>query len=116
MTKSIIFDTLDYATTLRRHGIEFADEHSSSLAKVISQNIYSKMEIDKMIEDAIRENREARDKSIAQLEDKMRTMYEKLSEQANKNASRNFYLTITILGGLMTIYTGLGAFIHTFVH
>src|SRR4051812_22514121 len=55
MSKKLVFDTLHYATMLKDAGIEDYDIHAHSLAEAISQNVYTKVEVDKMIEDLIKQ-------------------------------------------------------------
>lgn len=48
--KKLPFDTLELATLLENGGVEKANIHAASLAAVITQNLYTKNEIDKMNE------------------------------------------------------------------
>jgi hypothetical protein len=55
MTKKLAFDTLKYAKFLTEGGVEHADVHSEGLAKAITQNFYTKNEVEKMFDMAIKQ-------------------------------------------------------------
>jgi hypothetical protein len=50
----LIYDTLAYSKMLKEGGVEHAEVHSTALADSISQNIYTKDEVDKVIEAALK--------------------------------------------------------------
>lgn len=54
--QKLVFDTLNYAKMLENGGVLQSGIHAESLAETLSHNIYIKSEVDKMIEDVLRES------------------------------------------------------------
>ena len=101
--EKLVFDTLKYAKMLTGAGIEYGDIHAESLATALSQNVYTKGEVDKMIEDALRrsdENFKELEKQIVEIKAEMSRMF-----------NRYTIATITILGGLIALFTFIEHFI-----
>jgi hypothetical protein len=83
MLKKLAFDSLQYA---KQGGVEHAAIHSSALADAIVQNIYTKDETDKMIENALKEFEERTHRMQLEMKD--------LRLEIEKSANR----TVAILG------------------
>lgn len=115
----IAFDTLNYSKMLADGGVEKADIHSASLCATISQNIYLKFEVDKMIEDALKrfdertlQIRAEMKADMAELRLEMRDMRLDLE----RKISRMTFNVVTILGGLYIFVGAITTFIHISFH
>ena len=131
--KKITFDTLSYSKLLASKGVAHADVHAETLASIITQNLYTKDEVDKMIEAALKqfhertiqlkaefkEDRERSDANAIQFKQEMRRDYHrlelemkelerKIEESVNKNVQR---LTINI-GIMISLLTIVSAALH----
>ena len=53
MAGKLLFDTLSYAKILKRADVENAEAHAFALSFALAHNIYSKTEIDIMVEEVI---------------------------------------------------------------
>lgn len=126
MKTKLLFDTLDYAKILQDGGVENADIHATSLVAALSQNLYTKDEVDMRIERAINHF----DKTLAHFEknvdrrfleidkrfsdiDKRFTEFELRME---KTMNRNLIATVSIIGGLMAILQTVLTFAHGLLH
>ncbi|MFN7097511.1 MAG: hypothetical protein ACK4PR_08135, partial [Gammaproteobacteria bacterium] len=54
MGKNIMFNTLSYAKMLDNGGIERADVHAAALHEALAQNIFTKSEVEQMLETALK--------------------------------------------------------------
>lgn len=77
MKTRLLFDTLSYAKMLSSGEVEKSDVHATSLAQVLTQNLYSKDEIDMRFEQTI--NRF--DQSIYRLEQSFSRLEHKVTRQ-----------------------------------
>lgn len=103
----IPFDTLKYAQSLEMGGVTLSQVHSIALAEVIMQNIYSKREVEKMIETAIKEFHERTQQ--------MKLEMKEMRYQFEKAVNRKLYATVSILGGLIVTMGAINSFIHFFI-
>lgn len=53
MSEKLLFDTLNYAKMLEKGGVTNSDTHTSALSYALAQNLYTKVEIDQMIENTM---------------------------------------------------------------
>lgn len=126
MTKKLPFDTLELATLLTEGGVEKAQVHAASLATVITQNIYVKNEVDKMIEatfarfdKSMMEFKEQHHDFLLRLErDDARYAKQmlELENRLEKTIHHSVYKTITVLGALIVAVNAIAAFAHYFTH
>ena len=109
MTKKIAFDTLQYARMLQSGGVIEADTHAASLAEVITHNFYTKDEVDKMVEAALKQfeaRTRAIEKETSELENRLEKIY-----------MRTVLTTVSILGTLIVITGAVSTFAtHYFIH
>jgi hypothetical protein len=137
MLKKLPFDTLELATLLKAGGVENSEVHAASLAAVITQNLYVKDEVDKMIEAALARFDESMRQSNVKFEATLakfdvslnefklalerqdarheKTMLE-LENRMEKAINRNLYTIITVLGGLIAFANTATALLHYFIH
>lgn len=54
MTKKLMFDTLSYVKLLTNSNVSHADIHAEALVCALDQNLYTRNEVDRMIEDTFR--------------------------------------------------------------
>jgi hypothetical protein len=124
--KKIAFDTLEYAVLLKEKGVANPEAHAASLVAVIVQNLYTKDEVDKMIEAALQrfdERTRASEKefneALHRFDERTRVL-EKELHQLDKNiqstGSRTIYMTVSILGALIAVVGAAATFTHYFVH
>ena len=130
MSKKIVFDTLEYAKMLAEGGVEHADIHSSSLATALVQNIYTRDEVDKMIEETFKrfDDRtfalEARikdlqyrtDQKIFALDKRLEISVKELENRIDQRFVHHMHMTISILGTLIVIVGAVSTFAHYFIH
>ena len=81
MSKKLVFDTLNYAKFLTEGGVEHADVHSAGLANAITQNIYTKNEVEKMF-----------DAAIKQFEERSHQMRDEFKESLKKFDERTYQM------------------------
>jgi hypothetical protein len=111
MMKKLVFDTLRYAKMLTGGGVEHSDVHAQSLADALSQNVYIKGEVDKMIEKVFNEFEE-RTRKIAEHAHQVERQTIEIKVEMNRIINRHTMATITILGGLMALFTFVEHLIH----
>lgn len=97
----ILFDTLNYATLLKNGGIEKADLHASSLLNALSQNIYTKDEVDVRIERAIHQLEKTLDRRCSAIE-----------LLVEKKLNRYLIVIVSTVAGLLTVFQTIAAFTH----
>ena len=54
MSDKVYFDTLKLAKMLEKGGVEHSDVLTSSISKALTQNIYTKQEVENMLETALK--------------------------------------------------------------
>jgi len=81
--------------------VERADVHTQALKGALSQNIYTKTEVDNMIEEALKRFDE-------------RTY--KLEIRFEKALNRNLYATIGAIGVLIAVAGVFSTYFHSFAH
>lgn len=141
MDKRLAFDTLEYATLLKNNGVPYAEILSASLAAVITQNIYTKNEVDKMIEATfqrfdskfeatLKEMKEQTHTLDKRLEERTHTLDKHLEERTsilNKQLNEQIHSLekemhhsesriITALGALIVLVGAIASFTHYFAH
>lgn len=137
MTKNIPFDTLQYAQLLKICGVGDPEGQSVALATVITESMYTKNEVDNMIEAALKrfdERTYALDKRIdlnfKEMEnrignveahigsrlDKVDVQIAKVDSRIDSVAARNLYWTIGVLGTMIMLATTINSFAHYFSH
>ena len=126
MTKPLAFDTLQYSSRLEAGGIQHANTHAATLADAITENIYIKSEVDKMIEMALKNSdaalKEFHDRTHEmQLEmrnmetrswEKFASLKEEFNEKINETTDRAVHRLTRNLSIIATIFTGIGAVLH----
>lgn len=126
MTTKLLFDTLNYARILKDGGVENADIHASSLVTALSQNIYTKDEVDVRIERAIHHFEETINKRFGEVDKRFSDIDKRFAEIDNrftkvelhmeKMMNRNLIATVSIIGGLMAIMQTVLTFAHNIFH
>jgi Skp family chaperone for outer membrane proteins len=114
MTKKLPFDALEYATLLKQGGVDHSEVHAASLAAIITQNIYTKDEVDKMIEatfqrfdNAMKEMREQTHALDKRLEERTHSLEKELHQLEAR--------IIRILGSLIVVVGAVASFTHYFI-
>ena len=107
MTKKLAFDTLEYAIMLKRGGVEHADVHSSSLADVITHNIYIKHEVDKMVEAALKKFEERTYKMQLEMKELEKAIY-----TANSKTITKLTFNIGIISALLALVASVVHYVH----
>jgi len=130
MSRKIIFDTLRYVKMLERGGVKHPETHCFALSEAITHNVYTKIEVDKMIETTF-QRFEARTREIAKgtevlkqsLENNLsvyRAHHDKeflqLENRVEKAINRSMYSIVSILGGLIVTVGVIATFAHSFFH
>ena len=115
MTTKLLFDTLNYARLLENGGVGNADVHASSLVTALSQNIYTKDEVDMRIERAINHF----EKTLSHFEKTIDTRFSEIDKRfteselrMEKMMNRNFITTVSILGALIVVVGAISTFAH----
>ena len=117
--KKLAFDTLEYATLLKEKGVANAEVHAASLATVIVQNLYAKDEVDKMIEAALQrfdERTRASEREFREATHRLEVELHRLDKNIQNTGSRTIFMTVSILGALITVVGAAATFTHYFVH
>lgn len=129
MTKDIPFDTLHYAQLLKNQGIECPEGQASALAAVITLNIFTKGEVEKMIEAALKEFHDRTqelsrnfsertfllDKRIDLNFKEMENRLDKVDSRIDRVMARYMYATVGILGALIVVVGAVNTFSHFFM-
>lgn len=126
MTNNIPFDTLQYAQLLKTCGVDDPEGQSTALATVITQNIYTKNEVEDMIEAALKkfdERTYSLDKRIdlnfKEMEnriDKVDGHISKVDSRIDQAIARSVYKTIWVLGTLMIVISAISTLTHYIFH
>ena len=119
MTNKIYFDTLKYAKLLASSGIEYADIHAQAVSQALNENNYTKREVEKMIETAIKENREALERIFKESDEKMQAIKLEMKDimiNNEKTFNRYLILNISILGSLIVLVGTLSSLFAHFAH
>lgn len=95
--RKLVFDTLKYVKMLTNGGVTHGEIHAESLAEALSQNVYAKGEVDKMIETVIKE--------FAERTHQIEKETIEMKAEMNRMINRHTVAIITILGGLMALFT-----------
>jgi len=80
MPTKIMFDTLKYAKILAGAGVIHAEAHSLAMMEAVSQNIYSKPEVDKMLEATFQKSDKRFDATIRRSDQKFEALERSLAE------------------------------------
>jgi Flp pilus assembly protein TadB len=107
MAKKLAFDTLEYAIMLKKGGVEHADVHSSSLAEVITHNIYIKNEVDNMIEAALKKFEERTNKMQLEMKE-----LEKAIHTANSKTIARLTINLGIISALLALVASVVHYVH----
>lgn len=116
---AVAFDTLKYSKMLSDGGVENSDIHSASLCATISQNIYLKYEVDKMIEDALKRFDERTLQMRTEMKADMSALRLEMRDMRldlERKISRMTFNVVTILGGLYLFVGAITTFIHVSLH
>ena len=111
----LYFDSLDHAKMLQEGGVERADVHTSALMAAMGQNVYTKAEVEDMIEAALKrfDERTAKfDERTHQMQLEMKEIEKNILETNNKTIHR---LTWNI-GIIVTLLTIVGSIMHFSFH
>lgn len=108
MTKKLLFDTLSYAKLLGDEGVSHADIHSMALAEVLSHNLYSKSEINEMLEATLKRV----ETQIIELRHELKLEVKDVENRFEKALLRNTVTVISVLGALIVIVGAVSTFIH----
>lgn len=92
-----------------------SDVHAESLADALSQNVYVKSEVDKMLEKVYRKFEE-RTQKIAEHTHQVEKQTIAIKSEMNRLFFKYTISTITILGSWITITMGLFAYIVHLIH
>lgn len=128
--EKVAFDTLGYAKRLCAGGIENADVHAESLCATITQNIYLKFEVDKMIEEALKRFDERTLQIRAEMKAEANELRAELRSEISsvrlemrdmridleRKIGRMTFNVVTILGGLYIFVGAVTNFIHLSFH
>lgn len=112
--KKLVFDTLGYATMLSKGGVEHSDVHASSLAEAITQNMYVKPEVDRMIEDTFKRfdnSLKSFDERTHQMQLEMKEVENRFEKTMNETVKR---LTINF-GFISTLLVAVASVVH-YIH
>jgi uncharacterized protein YdcH (DUF465 family) len=96
----LVFDTLKYVKILENAGVAHSDIHAESLSEALSHNVYIKNEVDKMIEDVIRES----NKQFAEQMHKLDKATLEMKAEIHRMFNRYTITTISILSALMALF------------
>lgn len=107
-------------------GVENAQTHSRVLAESLVENIYTKIEVDKMIEASFKEfaqqtkeiSRRTDEMEQEMAADRARSEQEflKIENRIEQTVNRSIYKTVSILGGLIVVLNAITVLAHYFVH
>lgn len=140
MEKKFAFDTLEYAKMLEQGGVTNAQVHSASLAESITQNMFTKPEIEKMFEVTIKQfeqrTYQIRDEMRAeaqkfreevradfqrlrdevrsdqqQFRDEVRSDQQKFTEEVRRDIAKSFNKNIAVLGSLILFLEAIPNFL-----
>lgn len=115
----VIFDTLAYASKLKDGGVDRSEIHAASLSEVIGYNVYTKGEIEKMFDAALKrfdERTQEMKAESAQALQKHEAEMLKIQLHLERTIHRSVYTTIAILGSLIVVVGVIASFAHYFFH
>jgi Skp family chaperone for outer membrane proteins len=119
MIKKLPFDALEYATLLKQGGIEHSEVHAASLAAIITQNIYTKDEVDKMIEATFQRFDTKFEATLKEMKEQTYALDKRLEERTHTLEKELHQLEariIRILGSLIVLVGAVASFTHYFLH
>lgn len=108
MSKSILFNSLAYATLLGNGGVEHADVHAMALMEALSENLYSQSEVDQMIEAALRRF----DERTVQMREEMHKEFYKVHMEIRNTQENILKHVYTALGIILAVFTLSSNFLH----
>lgn len=108
MTDKLFFDTLKYATMLNAESVQQADGHARALASALSDNLYTKGEIDMVLSELVARIDQrfvAVDQRFARIEQEMIAL-----EMRMQKAMHGYFVrTIAILSSLIILVESVGS-------
>lgn len=128
--KAVLFDTLSYSMGLKQKGVKDSETYAFLLSDALTQNIYSKAEVDGMIDKSLqRFSREmgkihksiqvSQKKSEAESKAEIREIRaeaQQLRLDLERIATRTIMTTIGILGSLIVLVGAISTFSHAIFH
>ena len=135
-----LFDTLNYATLLKKGDVQNAEIHATCLAEVLSDTLYTKQEIDMRLERAIDHFEKMIDKRFQTLDKRFQMIdkqfetidkrfqtidrqfqtidkrFHELELRMEKAINRSFTTTVSILGSLIVLVGAISTFAHALFH
>lgn len=142
--EKLYFDSLDHATILQEGGVERADVHTRALKDALSQNVYTKIEVDTMLETALKrfdersyQLRDEFNASHNRFDEKTQKTFQKFDERTakidernhqmqlemksietrfEKVLNRNLYATVAAIGSIIAIAGFVSTYFHSFAH
>lgn len=110
--KAVLFDTLAYSEGLKEKGIENSETYAEQLSEALMQNIYSKSEVDHMIDSARREAQDHTDKMVLEL----RKDFHEMQLEIERIGTRTITTIVGILGSLIVLVGAISTFSHAIFH
>lgn len=110
--RTVLFDTLAYSQGLKEKGIENSETYAEQLSEALMQNMYSKSEVENMIERAISELREHTDKMVLEL----RKDSHEMQLEIERIGTRTITTIVGILGSLIVLVGAISTFSHAIFH
>ena len=126
MAGKLLFDTLSYAKILKRAGVENAEAHAFALSFALAHNIYSKTEIDIMVEEVIqRFEKQMRDFRLEVKNDihdlrtevksdihDLRVEMKSMETRLEKSLDSKLTVKLSLMTGFLSLLIALSHFLH----
>jgi len=119
----LYFDSLNHAKMLQEGGVEHADVHTGALMAAMDQNVYTKAEVENMIEAALKRFDASIQATFQKFDDRTHQMqreFDDRSHQMEKNILETNNKTIHRLtwniGLIVTLLTIVGGVMHFGFH
>lgn len=119
MAEQLLFDTLSYAKMLERAGIKNGEAHALALSFALAQNIYSKTEIDIMIENVMqRFEKQMHDfrldvkGEIHDLRVEMKEDMHSMEARLEKSLDSKLTVKLSLMTGFLSLLIALSHFLH----
>lgn len=110
MSGELLFDTLNYAKMLERGGISHSDVHAVALADALTQNLYSKNEIEEMIENVMRQFKEEMHSFRIEVKSEINDLRLEMKE-LESSLEKKISLKLGVMTGFITLVIALSHFL-----
>ncbi|MAZ39474.1 MAG: hypothetical protein CMF49_05075 [Legionellales bacterium] len=115
MAEKLLFDTLSYAKMLEKAGIKNGETHALALSFALAQNIYSKTEIDAMIENVMQRFETQMNDFRLDVKNEIHELRIEMKEgeaRLEKSLDSKLTVKLSLMTGFLSLLIALGHFLH----